>query len=270
MTLAYTRSGSPNAPAVVFLHGMAMGQWMWFEQVQHFADYDCYNVDLPGHGNSHSLAWESIDETADCVARLITTEIDDKPVYLVGMSLGAVVGLHLLTRYSGRIAGAVLTGAVAETPPRWMTTLQSGLLSVLLRTSFGKQLFARTLQIPADAMPYYLDSINAFSLSSFRRMSQQIATYRPPSGLETITTPTLFVTGDQDVGVNRRAVSLLAQRVPGAVGVLAPGVHHGWNGEAPDLFNQMTRAWFEKQPLPQRLIPVTTNRGANVPVSSPA
>jgi pimeloyl-ACP methyl ester carboxylesterase len=258
MKLSYTRSGNPNSAAIVFLHGMAMGQWMWYDQTQYLADYDCYTVDLPGHGGSNQIAWDSFDQTADCVAQLIAEDIPDKLVYLVGMSLGAVVGLHLVTRYPQHIERAILTGAFAAAPPRWLIMLQGRILSAILSTPFGRQMFARSLQLPSEAMPCYEQSINALSIPSFRRIVQQIADYTPLDGLEAVTVPLLFVTGEKDVAVNRRSVTRLAQRVPGAVGVYAPGVHHGWNGEDPALFNEMIRAWIEGQPLPQRLIPAVT------------
>lgn len=254
MKLSYTRSGKPDAPAIVFLHGLAMGQWMWHDQIRHFADYDCYNVDLPGHGGSSQIAWDSFNQAADCVGQLIEADIRGKPVYLVGMSLGAVVGLHVLLRQPRQIERAVLTGAFAETPPRWIIMLQGRVMSALLPTSFGKKLFARMLQLPPEAMPAYEQSIRALSMAAFRRINRQIAEYRPPEGLEKIATPSLFVTGDKDIAINRRAVTILAGRVPGSVGVYAPEAHHGWNGEDPALFNEMTRAWIEGTPLPGRLI----------------
>jgi pimeloyl-ACP methyl ester carboxylesterase len=255
MKLTYTRTGSPDAPAIVFLHGQAMGQWMWHDQIQHFADYDCYNVDLPGHGGSHQIEWRSFDQTADCVAQLIAEDIPAKPVYLVGMSLGAVVGLHLLARHAHCIEQAVLTGAFANTPPRWLMMVQGGILSALLPTAFGQRLFARMLQLPSEAMPYYQESITALSIPTYRRITQQIADYVPLTNLKAITAPTLFVTGEKDIAINRCAVTSLAGQVPESRGFYAPGGHHGWNGENPVLFNAMTRAWIEAKPLPQSLIP---------------
>lgn len=255
MTLAYTRTGSPGAPAIIFLHGNAMGQWMWHDQVQHFSDYDCLNVDLPGHGGSNHIPWTSFDGAADHVAQLITDVVPDKPVFVVGMSLGAVVGLHLLLRHPGKVERAVLTGAFADAPPHWMMTLQGGLLSVLLTTGWGKQIFARMLQIPPEAMPYYSQSIDELSIRDFKQIIRQIADYTPPDGLAALNVPVLFVTGEKDVSLNRQSVQQLAGQVPGAVGIYAPGVHHGWNGEDPALFNEMARAWIEGQPLPNRLIP---------------
>jgi pimeloyl-ACP methyl ester carboxylesterase len=258
MKLFYTRSGTPDAPAIVFLHGIAMGQWMWQAQIQHFADYDCYNVDLPGHGGSSQIAWDSFDQAADCVAQFIEADIVDKPVYLVGMSLGAMVGLYLLAHHQPLIKRAVLTGAIADAPPRWLIMLQGRIQSALFSTEFGKQLFARMLQLPSDIIPDYKQSIDALSIPAFKRIIQQLAVFSPPAGLEGVTVPTLFVTGEKDVAVNRHSVAVLAQRVPDAVGVYAPAVHHGWNGEDPVLFNAMTRAWIEAQPLPQSLIPAAS------------
>lgn len=255
MKLFYTRSGTPDAPAIVFLHGSAMGQWMWQDQIQHFADYDCYNVDLPGHGGSSHIPWDSFEQAADDIALLIRQAIVAKPAYLVGMSLGALVGLYLLTRHQHLVKRAVLTGAIAETPPRWLMKLQGGILSALLPTQIGKQLFARMLQLPPDAMPLYRESINALSMTAFKRITAQLTDFTLPAGLEAVQVPTLFVTGEKDIAINRRSVAVLAGQLPEAVGVYAPAVHHGWNGENPVLFNEMTRAWFEARPLPQNLLP---------------
>lgn len=255
MGLAYTRAGAADAPAILFLHGMAMGPWMWDEQMRHFSDYDCYAIDLPGHGGGRQIAWESFDQAAEAVVEVVTAEIRDKPVYLVGMSLGAMVGVHVLARHPGRIRRAVLTGAIAAAPPRWITLLQGNVLAALLPTALGKQMFARMLQLPPEVMPYYLEGIRALSIPDFRRMVRQIADYSTPAGLEDIRVPTLFVTGEHDAASTRQSVGALAGRIPGAVGLYAPGVHHGWNGEDPALFNAMARAWIEEQALPERMLP---------------
>jgi pimeloyl-ACP methyl ester carboxylesterase len=255
MTLAYARQGNPTSAAIVFLHGNAMGQWMWSDQMRHFADYDCYSVDLPGHGSSSHIPWESFDQTADCIAQLISEEIPGKLVYVVGLSLGAVVGLHLLARHPQRIERAVLTGTFASAPPRSVIRIQGWILSLLLSTTWGRRLFVRTLHLPPEVLPACQQSVDSLSLPAVKRIMRQIAAYTSPPGLEAITVPVLFVTGEHDIAFNRHSVTQLTQRVSGAVGIYAPGMHHNWNSEDPVLFNAMTRAWIEDQPLPPTLIP---------------
>ncbi len=254
MKLTYQRTGTPGAQPIIFLHGMAMGAWMWEAQAAHFTDYDCYLIELPGHGASAGVAWQSLGHAADAVARVLREDLDGRQAHLIGMSLGAVVGLHLLVRHQHLLARAVLTGALAEKPPRALMWAQAHLLAAILPTAWGKSAFSKMLGLPADAMPAYTASIQQLSIASFKRAALELMDYAPPAGLERVNVPCLFVTGQQDMAINVRSVGVLAGTVPGAVGVYAPQVHHGWNGEAPELFNQMARAWLQADPLPQALI----------------
>jgi hypothetical protein len=51
----------------------------------------------------------------------------------------------------------------------------------------------------------------------------------------------------------KRAARSLSRTLP-AQAVMAPGVGHVWNLEAPDLFTETVRAWMTDQPLPQELV----------------
>jgi pimeloyl-ACP methyl ester carboxylesterase len=50
-----------------------------------------------------------------------------------------------------------------------------------------------------------------------------------------------------------RAARELRRRLP-AKAVMAPGVGHIWNLEAPDLFTETVRAWMRDRPLPKELV----------------
>jgi len=50
-----------------------------------------------------------------------------------------------------------------------------------------------------------------------------------------------------------RAARELRQTLP-AKAVMAPGVGHIWNLEAPDLFTETVRAWVTDRPLPKELV----------------
>lgn len=46
---------------------------------------------------------------------------------------------------------------------------------------------------------------------------------------------------------------MLPEILPDAMGCIAPGLGHGWNLEAPDLFDEVVRAWIGNKPLPREL-----------------
>ncbi len=52
-------SGSPDQPAIVFLHALATSGWMWGEQTNSLQDFHCIVPDLPGHGDSRATSWRS-------------------------------------------------------------------------------------------------------------------------------------------------------------------------------------------------------------------
>lgn len=267
-TLHFTEGGTPGKPTLIFLHGMAMGGWMWTEQMHTLTEYHLLNIELPGHGESHAVPWKSFEDTADLVAEVIANHATNGRAHIVGLSLGGVVGLYVLLRHSQRIDRAVLSGAFADAPkPLWMYTLQTRILSVLLNTPIGVQIFARMLFIPADGMQAFSEFIAKMSRDMFKTVSRQIMTFQRPPGIEHIPTPCLVVTGEKDIAFNVESTRTLAALIPNAIGVLASGVHHGWNGEAPDLFNAMVRAWINETPLPETLIPIRGGMGE--PMRSP-
>jgi pimeloyl-ACP methyl ester carboxylesterase len=68
-----------------------------------------------------------------------------------------------------------------------------------------------------------------------------------------VETPTLIIAGSRESKIITQAVGTISNMIPNAQGRFAPGVGHGWNVEAPDLFNAMVHAWITGTPLPYGL-----------------
>ena len=81
-----------------------------------------------------------------------------------------------------------------------------------------------------------------------------------PSGLKRAQMPTLIVCGKKEYSAMRQSTRDLAKAIPGGQAYevihakkMSLAGEHNWNMTAPDLFTQMTRAWFTGQPLPAAL-----------------
>jgi len=247
-------TGSSRAPAVVFLHGVGTSGWMWWRQVPAFADHCCLNVDLPGHGRSRDVPWVSLTDTAGQVAALVRSRTLTGHAHIVGLSLGGQVALALLDCQPDVVDRAVISGVTAEPwPHRWFVTPQAWLTTTLLRSRRLVDAQARSLGLPSEVQGVFAENVRAMRPRAYRRIFEEVAAYTLPRSLGAVGTPTLVLAGSTESDMIQHAVETIAATMPEATGRIVLGVGHGWNVEAPDLFNATVRAWVEGAPLPPGL-----------------
>jgi len=254
MSLDVEESGTHGAPSIVFLHGIGTSGWMWREQAAALADFHCLNVDLPGHGKSRAVPWQSLADTADQVAALIRARATHGRAHVVGLSLGGYVALLLLERHVGVAERVVISGVTAAPMPNriWLKP-QLALMSFLLKRRGFVRMQARALGLSQDMQAAFTENLLAMSMDAYRRIYTEAVDYRASPALSDVHTPTLVTAGGRETPIILDAVAVIARLMPKAQGLLAPGLGHGWNVEAPDLFSAMVRAWITAAPLPTGL-----------------
>ncbi|MEV6632919.1 alpha/beta fold hydrolase [Actinoplanes sp. NPDC051470] len=93
-------SGDPGAPTVVLLHGIARSLEDWAPQHERLDDdYRVVSVDLPGFGLSDPLPGPpSLDGLAAGVEDTLAVLGVERPVHLMGSSLGGAVAMRMVCR----------------------------------------------------------------------------------------------------------------------------------------------------------------------------
>jgi pimeloyl-ACP methyl ester carboxylesterase len=254
MALYVEETGAPGAPSIVFLHGIGASGWMWRRQTAALADYHCLNVDLPGHGQSNHVAWESLADASEQIAVLIQARATHGQAHIVGLSLGGYIALALLPHHADVVDHVVISGVTAAPMPnRALLGPQLGVMSFLLRRRWFVEMQARAMHIPPDMQSAFVDNLLAMSMSTYRRIYAEGAEFHVPAALSQIDTPTLVAAGGRESDIILQAVDAIPKLMPHARGCLAPGLDHGWNVEDPALFSAMLRAWFTDRPLPAGL-----------------
>lgn len=147
-TLAGEAQGDPQAPEILFIHGLRQSRLSWDKQ---FADpalagFRLVRFDLRGHGDSDKPpspdAYADADRWADDVAAVIAGAKLRRPV-LVGWSLGGYVAGAYLRKYGGsRVAGINLVDAVSRLSPDLLTPLAG----TFARTTTSPDLAERTAE----------------------------------------------------------------------------------------------------------------------------
>lgn len=254
MSLYVYESGAPDAPSIVFLHGIGASGWMWERQITSLSDFHCLNVDLPGHGKSNHEMWVSMSDTADQIAAIIRARATNACAHVVGLSLGGHVALLLLEHHADMLDRVVISGVTAAPMPnRWLLPVQLWVMSAQMQQRAFAERQAESMHVPPEMQQAFTENLLAMSMDAYRRIWKEVAYYQIPSSLRSVHVPTLITAGSRETAIIKHAIRTITNIMPNAQGYLAPGVGHGWNVEDPDLFNAMVRAWITSTPLPSRL-----------------
>lgn len=254
MDLFFHTAGTPDLPAVLFLHGSPLSGRMWQPQFAALSEqYYCLAPDLPGHGQSGDIPF-SMPETVRLLSEKIASEAKGGTAHVVGLSFGGVVAQALMVQTPEHL-GRVLLSGTATRLSRWMLALNS-LNDPILRLLKPEQLaglIAMQFGIPAEFQRGLADDFRRFSVKQFSQVMNSYAEIEMPVSTRS---PVLVAVGDQETITAKWAARKLAREIPGAVGVRVPGAGHVWNLQAPALFNATLAAWLAGAALPKGLVPL--------------
>ena len=259
MPLHVAESGPASAPSIVFLHGGGVGGWSWRPQVRAFeGDYHCLAPDLPGHGQSDEPELFSIAAAARQVAELIHKRAHDGKAHLVGLSLGAQVGVGVMAVAARLVERAVFSGASVRPVPFAADLIGPAIRLYAPFKNLGGLIRAnqRSLGVPAEYSAEFAADTRRATTAGLAQIIKASLTFQAPPGLTRLKNPTLVLVGEKEPSGQRRSARMLAASMTGGSAYMVSGMIHNWPLAAPDLFNRTLRAWLEDKPLPPELGPV--------------
>lgn len=207
-------------------------------------DYRVILVDLPGHGRSALPAGRlTVDGMARDVEALLL-HLAEGPVHIVGLSLGACVGLALARHVPARVRSLTLVNAFARLRPAdTRAALRLALRAALLGTapmSTVAGLVARTVfpkPEQASLRQAAIASLARTSRRAYAAAAAAVAAFDGRPSLAGLRCPTMVVAGIDDATVDIEAKDALARAITGARFVLVPQSGHVTNVDQPVAFN---------------------------------
>ncbi len=247
--------GSRNAPALVFLHGVAVGGWMWESLLGELQDYQCILLDLPGHGKSNAQEWLSVADTADQVVDVIRKRTIQQRAHLVGASLGGSVAFQILGTCPEVVDHALITGtSLLPMPGLAFFKAMIHLMAPLIKTDFFIRAMLKALNFKSDENEQFRQALQAISSHTFAKAWSQALDLRCSPQLEKVKNPVLLMAGEKEQKFIHQSNALLAGQLPNAKARIVPGMGHGWMGESPGLFNRVLKSWLGDTDLSDELL----------------
>lgn len=254
MALYLREAGPANAPCLVFLHGLWVSSAMWQPQIERLShDYHCLAPDLPEHGKSTDIGLLTLENTSRVVANLIREQTPHGRAHIVGLSLGGLAALGLLRDVPEVIDHLLVSGCGTATRLGPMIAALSKLgkpLLHLLKPAPLLSLALRQSEIPQPYLGVLQEDVRHLKPEAIIHFADEFVKMKVP---QRVNAPILVTVGQKEDFLMKRAARSLSRTLP-AQAVMAPGVGHIWNLEAPDLFTETVRAWMTDQSLPQELV----------------
>jgi pimeloyl-ACP methyl ester carboxylesterase len=242
---------------IVFLHGSPLSGRMWLPQFDRLPDFHCLAPDLPEHGQSAHI--EPFD-VQDVIVRLIALIRESSPkgrANLVGLSFGGVIAQALMVQAPDVVDRVILSGTAAPLGKLLFPLLKAQLalnrlIVPLIPNRQLSRLFRWQFGIPPEFSTMLEEDIRKVAPAALMRLV--LATYSNIVIPSQPRSPVLVVVGEKENWIAKRMARRLKMMIPGATAVMAPGVGHVWNLQAPQLFAEMVRAWLTDKPLPEELL----------------
>lgn len=218
---------------------------MYRQQVQTLAP--ARTLDLPGFGRT-PLESDTVDYRA-----FVRRTLPDKPVTLIGTSLGGTIALELALESPERVAALVLVGSGLD-GHEWSEEVRAfgeEEEAALERGDLDAAVDANVRLWLADgAAPEVRELVadmqrNAFQLQKGHEQLRMVRLEPPASGrLADVQAPTLVVTGDEDVRDIHEIADKLVAGIPGAERATIAGAGHLPSLERPDEFDRVVLAFL--------------------------
>jgi 3-oxoadipate enol-lactonase len=243
-----------KGPAILAVHGLAGGAHFFGGLAKRLqGDYRVVSIDRPGTGRSlagpPSYSMESwVRDLGELVARHI-----DKPVVLIGHSMGTIVALKAWAAWPEYIRGMAFVGGLPKARPLIRERLTNRLNTLADTESligFGEQVSpgvfsALTLRekpevVAAFERLYELNSVETYDASCRILLGADAEAILP-----TVSVPCVGVTGDEDQYAPPDAVTAFLQQIPRPTKLhVIPGCGHLPFLEVPELFASTIKAFL--------------------------
>jgi pimeloyl-ACP methyl ester carboxylesterase len=247
------RDINPSAKQTILLiHGATGDGSNWDLVIPHLSNYRLLAPDLPGHGIARAYSF-SIPNAAAALRSLILKRAHGGAVYVVGFSLGAHVAMQLVSCYP-EITNCVLVSGFQVFPT---TSLTPYLPYVIWTEQHLEYAIPRSwIRWAMDGIDIPRPDLSMLTVEYYRQV------FSFPDNREKWPNPwsarTLVIAAGKgglvpsnDRPEDSKKLAAIGRELNSATrAVTHPDMRHPWIFQAPELFAETVRRWFEEGVVP--------------------
>jgi pimeloyl-ACP methyl ester carboxylesterase len=254
--MPYAANGNVNiyyecygeGPPLVFAHGAGGNSACWWQQIPYFSKkYRVIVFDHRSFARSHCRAEEmGIQYFVDDVKAVLDSENIDSACF-VCQSMGGWTGMGLTLDSPDRVKALVMSHTPGGISSAAITAAREESSSALkpLNEPFAHWALAPDFHRKNVNAANLYNQISAFNTEfQIEKLAETLWQPIPLEKFEGYSTPTLFITAEQDQIFSPKLIRLAAELVPGATVEVLGDAGHSSYFESPNLFNQTVSAFL--------------------------
>ncbi|GGF48893.1 alpha/beta hydrolase [Microbacterium sorbitolivorans] len=243
----FTSSGPDGASPVLLLHGGGVAGWMWGSLRKRLeSNYTVLVPDLPGHGKSAAEPYVSHPHALSAITTLLTTAVPDRPVTVIGFSLGAQLAIQLASARPDLVSQAIVVSAQAKAMPFANATLAAlGVSAPLARQRWFAKLQARELFIPPHLMEDYISTSSDITKTTLLAAVGANIRFELPAAWSKFHGRALVMVGERERRLMRDSAHIIHAALPSSTLSVVPGCGHGIPLQRPDWFDDRVIGWLD-------------------------
>lgn len=292
-TMAYLEEGPPDAPPILFVHGIPTSSFLWRHVIHALSDrFRCVAPDLPGLGDTE-VDPDTTDFAMPAQARALEDFLDALEIdraHVVAHDQGGAAAQILVTSRPSRVERLVLSDVVcfdnwpvpviarlqrlARLPWVADTMARTGAMELIEKTTrlsaFRRGVSDPTL-LPDEAIAEYLRPLRASAASRKRFLAFLLAgraryTMAVVPALRALTIPTLILWAAEDRYIPPEWGRRLYETIGGAARFEIIGdCGHFWPEERPEAFADKIGAFLSEPAKSRRDEPLRLATAPGVP-----
>ncbi|MCS5724211.1 alpha/beta hydrolase [Herbiconiux sp. CPCC 203407] len=235
-----------SGETLVLLHSSNTAGWMWGPQLDGLRGHHLIVPDLPGFGGSSQLAWGSVAEAARHVASLVAEFAPEGRAHLVGLSLGSSVALAVAAAHPDRVR-SVFAASAALAPPSLPARFASAMAIRAWNSPAYWRGTGRSYGLSGEDLELFVSTGSGIRRQTAEEIYREMRAGTSVGALARVRAPVLATAGGRDAAFVRQAsLARLREALPSARTAVAPGLHHHWSAENPQLFADAVSAWTSR------------------------